>query len=47
MAENNQQTNCKNIFKNEEETRKIQFTKKWIELINILERSKSIYREKQ
>ncbi len=47
MGENNQQATCKNFFKNEPDTRKIQFTKKWIELINKLERNKSIYIEKQ
>ena len=32
---------CKSIFKSGENTTSIQFTKKWIELINRLEKSKS------
>ncbi len=34
-------TICKSIFKSGENTTSIQFTKKWIELINRLEKSKS------
>lgn len=33
---------CKSVFKSGENTSKSQFTKKWIELINQLEKSKSV-----
>lgn len=44
MNENkNDKTICKSVFKSgENTTSKPQFTKKWIELINRLEKSKSV-----
>lgn len=44
MKENKtDQTICKSVFKSgENTTSKIQFTQKWIELINRLEKNKSV-----
>lgn len=43
MEKNNNNKNlCKSVFKSGENTSKSQFTKKWIELINQLEKSKSV-----
>ncbi len=43
MEKNNNDKNlCKSVFKSGENTSKSQFTKKWIELINQLEKSKSV-----
>lgn len=45
MEKNNNDKNlCKSVFKSGENTSKSQFTKKWIELINQLEKSKSVKR---
>ncbi len=37
-----QQTICKSVFKSGKNTTKAQYTKKWIELINHLEKSKGV-----
>lgn len=37
-----QQHICRSVFKSGENTTKAQFTKKWIELINRLEKNKGI-----
>ena len=40
MAYKNIKTDCKNVFKNNEKINVQEFNKKWIELINLLEKIK-------
>ncbi|MDF2655306.1 MAG: hypothetical protein K0R19_1780 [Bacillota bacterium] len=42
MAKQEMQVICKSVFKSGENTIKIQFTHKWIELINRIERNGQI-----
>ena len=45
---NDSKTICKSVFKNgENTTSRSQFTKKWIELINRLERNKNVNSRKK
>lgn len=47
-ANNDSKTICKSVFKNGENTiSRSQFTKKWIELINRLERNKNVNSRKK
>ena len=48
MPQKEQQITCKSVFKNSDNTiSKNQYTKKWIELINTLEKNKKINVGKQ